>query len=860
MVKEKKGNATHTPMIQQFLKIKAAYPDLLLFYRMGDFYELFFDDAIKASALLDITLTKRGKAKGQDIPMCGVPYHAVEGYLAKLVKLGESVAICEQMGDPATSKGPVERKVIRVVTPGTVTDDALLQNPQENLLCALWQDQKQYGLASIELSSGRFTLYTLTSESALMGELVRLSPAEILVVEGNTTLNSDFNITPRPIWHFDEASARTVLTTQFNTRDLSGFGCQDQNTAICAAGALLVYIQETQLSALPHIQSLKLERHEDSIIIDAATRRNLEITEALNQNSKHCLLGLLDQTSTAMGSREVKRWISRPLRDIKLIQQRHQIIQFLLDGFYYADLATTLKGIGDIERIIGRIGLQSARPRDLTVLRESLKVLPQLQQQLKFKTALNTTSPLIEIKNKIAEHPQLVSLLEQAIIENPPVLIRDGGVLAEGYDKTLDELRNISKNADQFLLDLEQKEKKRTGIEGLKLGYNRVHGYYIEVSRLHSAKVPKDYIRRQTLKGAERYIIPQLKKFEEQVLSSKERALAREKILYECLLQQLIPEIAPLQDSIQAIAQLDVLVNFAQQAQRFDLQCPTLSTKKGIQIRGGRHLVVEEVSENPFIANDVVLHQKRRMLIITGPNMGGKSTYMRQTALIILLAYSGCFVPAVSANIGPIDRIFSRIGASDDLAGGRSTFMVEMEETANILHNATAESFILMDEIGRGTSTFDGLSLAHACAIELAEKIKGYCLFATHYFELTELSKQYSSISNVHLNAQEHDDQIVFLHRVKEGAANQSYGLQVATLAGVPKMVIQRAKAYLFALERQDVQHQQANLQQSLFDEPEANSSTTLATLAELKVDELTPKQALDLLYNLKKSAKKELQ
>ena len=848
-------------MIQQFLKIKSEYPDLLLFYRMGDFYELFFEDAVKASELLEITLTKRGKASGQDIPMCGVPYHAAEGYLAKLVKLGESVALCEQIGDPATSKGPVERQVVRVITPGTLTDDALLQNQQENLLCALWQDNQQYGLASLDLASGRFTLYPLATESAVNSELERLGPAELLIVEDNIKPLADFNLTRRPIWHFDEETAFSLLTQQFKTQDLIGFGCQkDDAMAVCAAGALLQYIQETQKSALPHIQGLRVERHEDSIIIDAATRRNLEISQSLSQNPKHCLLGLLDKTATAMGSREIKRWIGQPLREIELVTARHQCIQFLLEGLYYADLNQILKGIGDIERIISRIALKSARPRDLTVLRESLRLLPELQEQLNFNQALITESPFIDLKQQISTYPKMVDLLSRAVIETPPVLIRDGGVLAEGYDAKLDELRNISKNADQFLLDLEQAEKKRTGIDGLKLGYNRVHGYYIEVSRLHSDKVPEDYIRRQTLKGAERYIIPKLKKFEEQVLSSKERALAREKMLYEALLEQLIPKISALQYSIAAIAQLDVLVNFAERAESLNLQRPTLSNKDLIQIKGGRHLVVEQVSDNPFVANDVAMHNKRRMLTITGPNMGGKSTYMRQTALIVLLAYTGCFVPAESATIGVIDRIFSRIGASDDLAGGRSTFMVEMEETANILHNATSHSLVLMDEIGRGTSTFDGLSLAYACAIELAEKIKCYCLFATHYFELTELPKTFLSISNVHLNAKEHGEQIIFLHRVKEGSASQSYGLQVATLAGVPRIVVKRAKQYLFELEKSNIQTQGAGLQLSLFDEETKMESETLSELAKLKPDNLTPKQALDMLYALKKAAQKELE
>ena len=844
-------------MIQQYLKIKAAHPDLLLFYRMGDFYELFFDDAIKASSLLEITLTKRNKAKGKDIPMCGVPYHAADNYLKRLINLGESVAICEQIGDPATSKGPVERKVVRVVTPGTITDEVFLTDKKENLICAIWE-HKTFGLASIDCASGRFELYSLDNQEALESELERLQPAELLLCEENFNFQTKIKKTLRPIWHFDQDSAFELLRAQFKTRDLTGFGCQNESQAICAAGALLQYIQDTQRSALPHIQGLQLIRREDYVIIDAATRRNLEISQAVSHQPKHSLVGLLDKTSTAMGSRELNRWINQPLRDKKIIEMRHACIDLLLQAQFYKTLIDTLKGIGDIERIVTRIALKTARPRDLTLLRESLALLPTLQQQLNFEHLALPTDIFTHLQTKIATYPKVTDLLYRAVIENPPVLIRDGGVIADEYDQDLDEYRQLSQNANQFLLDLERDERKRTKIDTLKVSYNRVHGYYIEVSHLHTDKIPEDYIRRQTLKGAERYIIPKLKEFEIKVLSAKERALAREKVLYEQLLDLLAPHIADLQQTSAAIGELDVLVNFAERAETLDLKCPKLTDKNIIQIDAGRHLIVEQLNDAPFISNDIRMHQRRRMLTITGPNMGGKSTYMRQIALIVILAYTGCYIPAASANIGSIDRIFSRIGASDDLAGGRSTFMVEMEETANILHHATAQSLVLMDEIGRGTSTFDGLSLAYACAIALAEKIKCYTLFATHYFELTALPDTYPAITNVHLNALEHANTIVFMHRVKDGAASQSYGLQVAALAGIPKSVIDCAHAYLNELETN--RQQQTSIQLPLFDTQPKAKSALLDAVLQSKPDELTPKQAHDMLYALLKMAKKEIQ
>ena len=844
-------------MMQQYLRIKAENPGMLLFYRMGDFYELFYGDAEKAARLLDITLTKRGQSAGQPIPMAGVPFHAAENYLARLVKQGQSVAICEQVGDPAASKGPVERKVVRVVTPGTVTDEALLEDRRETLIAALWEQEDRFGLAVLDLAAGRFTIQELDSTEALTGEFERLKPAELLVAEDYTLpagLARSDGITRRPPWHFDLDSATARLTTQFGTRDLGGFGCDDRPLGVCAAGCLLHYVADTQRGALPHVTGLTVERREDALIIDAATRRNLEIDHAASGNPRHSLAGLVDRTATAMGSRLLRRWLNRPLRNRDTVRQRHAAVAELLEDFRYESLHELLAGVGDVERISARIGLKSARPRDLAVLRDSLALLPDVAQMLHERTA-----PLLrQLAAESAPRQDLRDLLEAAIVENPPVLIRDGGVLARGYDEDLDALKDLAENADRFLLDLEARERERTGIANLKVSYNRVHGYYLEVSRTQSDQVPADYVRRQTLKGAERFITPELKKFEDQVLSARERALAREKALYDALLDRLQPEIPGLQSLASALAALDVTANLAERASTLNMVAPEFTGVPGISITEGRHPVVEQVNDTPFVPNDTRFDEDRRILVITGPNMGGKSTYMRQTALIVILAFAGSFVPAAAAQIGPVDRIFSRIGASDDLAGGRSTFMVEMEETANILHNATAESLVLMDEIGRGTSTFDGLSLAWACAVDLATRIRALTLFATHYFELTTLPEEYPGIVNLHLDAVEHGDGIVFLHAVKEGPANQSYGLQVAQLAGVPRNVISRARTRLAELERNAQRHRdEATPQLALFSAPETAGHPALEELKGLNPDELTPRDALDALYRIRELAER---
>ncbi len=846
--------SNHTPMMQQYLRIKQQHRNQLVFYRMGDFYELFYDDAKKAAQLLDITLTKRGQSGGEPIPMAGIPYHAVEGYLARLLRLRQSVAIAEQTGDPTTSKGPVERKVVRILTPGTVSDEALLDERQDNILLAINQRHNHFGLASLDISSGRFHVLEVAGEEALISEVERLSPAELLLNDEHSWpegLVRRPGSSKRPPWDFDRESAIDQLTRQFQTQSLDGFGCGDLSLAIEAAGCLLQYARETQRTALPHIRGLSLENRDESVVLDAASRKNLELTLNMNGGREHTVAAVLDCTATAMGSRLLGRWINRPLRNIDKLLARQSAISAIKDDCHFESLHSILKRIGDIERILSRVALKSARPRDLARLRDSLVELPVLQQQL-----VLVDSPTVQtLAVAISEYPELSDLLKQAIIENPPVVIRDGGVIGTGYDTELDELRSLSENAGDYLLQLELRERERTGLSSLKVGYNRVHGYYIELSRRESDHAPIDYIRRQTLKSTERFVTPELKEFEDKALSSKSRALAREKLLYDQLLDTLAEQLGPLQECAMALSELDVLNNLAERAETLNFCQPEILPAPGIEIVEGRHPVVEQVLDDPFVANSVTFNVQRRMLIITGPNMGGKSTYMRQTALIVLLAHIGSFVPATSARIGLVDRIFTRIGSSDDLAGGRSTFMVEMTETANILHNATSESLVLMDEIGRGTSTFDGLSLAWACAQHLADSVRAFTLFATHYFELTHLPEQCNTVVNVHLNATEHDDRIVFLHAVQEGPASQSYGLQVAQLAGVPHRVIQRARHKLALLEQPaPATMQTVTVQADLFASAEPHPAVEL--LKSSDPDNITPRQAVELLYTLKGLAK----
>ncbi|CAH2790649.1 MAG: DNA mismatch repair protein MutS [uncultured Caballeronia sp.] len=880
------GLSQHTPMMQQYLRIKAEHPGTLVFYRMGDFYELFFEDAEKAARLLDLTLTQRGASGGNPIKMAGVPHHACEQYLAKLVKLGESVAICEQIGDPATSKGPVERKVVRVVTPGTLTDAALLSDKNDVYLLALCPAHNRrgvvtsVGLAWLNLASGALRL-TEVAPAQVSTALERIRPAETLVADSLTDLQASVSVTNLgaghvaitrvPAWHFDVGSGMQRLREQLDVASLDGFGAQTLTCACGAAGALLLYAAATQGRQLHHVCSLKVEYESEYVGLDPATRRNLELTETLRGTESPTLFSLLDTCCTTMGSRLLRHWLHHPPRDASIAQARQQAIGALIEapsGGGLDTLRAALRKVSDIERITGRLALLSARPRDLSSLRDTFAGLPELRALV---AGVSAHALALERITTALEPPhECLDLLTNAIAPEPAALIRDGDVIARGYDPDLDELRDISKNCDQFLIDLEARERARTGIANLRVEYNKVHGFYIEVTRGQTDKVPDDYRRRQTLKNAERYITPELKTFEDKALSAQERALARERALYDALLQNLLPFIADCQRVAGALAELDLLCAFAERARALDWVAPEFTVDAGIDIEQGRHPVVEAQVEQ-FIANDCCLSQDRKLLLITGPNMGGKSTFMRQTALIALMAYVGSYVPAKCARFGALDRIFTRIGAADDLAGGRSTFMVEMTEAAVILNDASASSLVLMDEIGRGTSTFDGLALAWAITRHLLTHNGCYTLFATHYFELTQLPAEFAQAANVHLSAVEHDHGIVFLHAVSEGPANQSYGLQVAQLAGVPSPVIRAARKHLVLLEQQSVSQPAAQF--DLFasqpyapyaDEEEAEEAEeeeeekleapehpVLNRLRALDPNDLRPRDALDLLYEL---------
>lgn len=862
---------THTPMMRQYLRIKAEHPDTLLFYRMGDFYELFYDDAQHAARLLDISLTQRGESAGEPIPMAGVPYHAADNYLARLLKLGESVAICEQIGDPATSKGPVERQVVRIVTPGTVSEEALLEAGRDNILAAVAPETDGYGVAALELTTGHFSVSYYPDNASLAGALARLEPAEVLVPEyqePGSVLAGQPGLRRRPDWEFAPDSAYQALLRQFGTQDLSGFGLTAEHPGIAAAGSILQYVKDTQRSALPHIRSLQEERQQDAIYLDQATRQNLELTRNLSGGHEYTLAAVLDKTATPMGSRLLKRWLHQPSRQREELTARLQLVEHLLQTQGWELIQPLLRQLGDVERILARIGLQSARPRDLSRLRDALALLPRLNE-------LRTELALTEFLPHFPEHQQWHEHLTAALVSNPPVLIRDGGVIASGFQQELDELRELGAGGHQHLAEIEQRERQATGISSLKLGFNKVHGYYIEMSRAAADQVPDYYQRRQTLKNVERYILPELKQFEDQVLQSQSKALALEKQIYQQLLEQLLEPLASLQQTARQLARLDVLTCFAERAATLDYCAPQFAEQTGLKISAGRHPVVEYYSDQPFIANDTHLNHSEHLQVITGPNMGGKSTYMRQCALITLLAHTGSFVPAREAIVGPVDRIFTRIGAADELASGRSTFMVEMSETANILHNATSQSLVLLDEIGRGTSTYDGLALAWACAEALTQR-EALTLFATHYFELTALAESWPGVCNMHVEAKEHDRQIAFLYRVSPGAASRSFGIQVAQLAGVPDAVLKRATSCLHHFERQN---QQATVPTTTDarnpDLPAADSPQAVTSqqsqqalpglpdplreeLQQLNPDELTPRAALELVYRWRALAQDE--
>ena len=853
---------SHTPLMKQFFAAKAEYPDLLLFFRMGDFYELFYDDARKAARLLDITLTQRGSSAGAPIPMAGVPVHAYEGYLARLVALGESVAICEQIGDPALAKGLVERKVVRIVTPGTVTDEALLNERRDTLLMAVSRGKVGFGLAWADLAGGRFLVNEVENADALEAELSRLEPAELLVPDEEglpAFLQTRTGMRRRAPWLFDADSGRRQLLKFFGLHDLTGFGIDDRPLATAAAGALLGYVEETQKQRLPHLTAIAMESSGDAIAMNAATRRHLELDTRVDGDTRHTLLGVLDSTISPMGGRLLRRWLHRPLRDQHVLRQRHQAVATLIESRADDSLREHFRALGDVERILTRVALRSARPRDLSTLRDGLAMLPAIRDAV-----ASLDSPrLATLSAELGEHGDTASVLANAVAEQPPMKLSDGGVIASGHDAELDELRRLSTHADQFLIDLETRERESSGINSLKVGYNRVHGYYIEISKALAERAPVHYTRRQTLTNAERYITEELKSFEDKVLSARERSLSREKLLYEALLDALGERLEPLKRCASALSELDVLAGFSERAQALDWSQPELVAENGLRIERGRHPVVEAVREEPFEPNDLVLDDERRMLVITGPNMGGKSTYMRQNALIVLLAHIGSFVPASRAVIGPMDRILTRIGAGDDLARGQSTFMVEMAETSYILHHATPQSLVLMDEIGRGTSTYDGLALADAVARHLAATNRCHTLFATHYFELTALAVPGSGIANVHLDAVEHHDKergdtLVFMHSVKDGPADRSFGLQVAALAGLPKTTVQQARRRLAELEQRGGESHAFQMAPQALDAPQQFGlfapapSAAQEALAALDPDELTPKQALEALYRLK--------
>ena len=844
--------------MQQYLDIKSQYPKLLLLYQMGDFYELFYDDAKLAARLLDITLTSRSRADKEPIPMAGVPVHAVESYIAKLVQQGESVVLCNQMGDSKASRGLVERKVVRIITPGTLTEESLLQERKENLLVSIHEDKDNYGIATVELSSGNFTLCECENAETLNAEIKRLQPSEILLAEDqDLSLSTPAQRTARPTWHYAYDYCHRILCEQMNTRDLSGFGCDRMYSAVCAAGALFHYLKETQKTVLPHLSKLTVEYLQDYIAIDAESRACLEIDSSFSGQDKHSLTAIYDKTSSAMGSRCLRRWFGQPLKDHDRINNRLDAVAWLLDDGDRDAITQKLKKISDLERIISRLALLTARPRDLLGMRETLEILPDIQALVERADVrlLRKISAMFNIKQTIVE------TLRKAIKDQPPATIRDGGVIKEGFDAKLDELRNLSSHADDYLLKLENDEKQRSGLSNLRIGYNKIHGYYIEVSKAQAKHVPEDYQCVQTLKNASRFTIPALHQFQGRILAAQEQALAYEKKLYLELMQGFLPELGILKACAQGLATLDVFNSLACCAHRYNYRRPEFSEQIGIKIIAGRHPVAERTMGKEFIPNDLYMDEQRRILIITGPNMGGKSTYMRQTALIVLLAHIGAYIPADKAIIGPIDRIFTRIGASDDISSGRSTFMVEMTETANILNNASSQSLILMDEIGRGTSTFDGMSLAWACVAYLAEHNRALTLFASHYFELTSLDRHYETVHNVHIDAIEHKEKIIFLYKVKAGPANKSYGLQVAKLAGVPEDVIRVARQKLHRLEAQQKQlngDAQITLEFPSRKSREIGSDRKLvAMLCKLDLDALSPREAQAKLYEIKNEAEK---
>lgn len=840
----------HTPMIRQYLHIKSQYPNILVLYRLGDFYELFFEDAVQTAQLLNITLTSRGQSAGKPVPMAGIPYHALDHYLAKLIQAGKSVAICEQMEDAPTT-GPIRREITRLITPGTLSEDLLLDAEHDNILMVITTDNQRFGYAAVEIISGRFWVQELDTLGALSAELERLKPAEVLLNDGFSLppnfLQATAAIEYRPKWEFSFSQAKRLLCEQFDIKDLHNLGIEHLPLGITAAGCMLQYLQHTHQKKIFHLHPPKTEHTQTTIFLDATTRKNLELTSHPRTESSHTLFGLLNKNATAMGTRLLRRWINHPIRDRTELKHRQQAITVLHQHpEKIPALASILKKMGDLERSVGRLALGSAKPKDLLHVRTALETLPLLDEQ---RQPFRKNPKLSQLIISAHEFRPVVQLLGAALSSTPSAHIRDGQVIAQGYDTQLDELRHLANNANDYLLALEKKERETTGIASLKFGYNRVFGYYIEISKGQADNAPSHYIRRQTLKNCERFIIPELQTFEEKILSSRNKALAREKWLYEDLLHRLEPYHRMLQLCAEKLAELDVLNTLAERAITLRYVAPEFVAEPIIQITAGRHPIVEHSHTEPFVPNDVLLTPNRRLLLITGPNMGGKSTYMRQTALIVILAHIGSFVPAEKAIIGPIDQIFTRIGASDDLSAGKSTFMVEMSETAYILHHATTQSLVLMDEIGRGTSTFDGLALAYATAEYLSSYLQAFTLFSTHYFELTALGNTHAGICNVHLDALEQEEHFVLLHTVKEGPANKSYGIQVARLAGLPKSVLETAQNKLTSLEEKIPNHSKENKKFLVNSHPSVHPALQL--LSTVHPDELTPKAALDFLYRL---------
>lgn len=867
--------SSNTPMMRQYLEIKSEYPDAILFFRLGDFYEMFHEDAVTASRVLGLTLTSRNKGAAEQVPLCGIPYHSSQGYIARLVGNGFKVAVCEQVEDPRAVKGIVKRQVTEVVTPGLVVDTDTLQPKENNFLMALCQADEDLGVAFVDITTGDFRVTQCRDLDELGSEVLSIAPREVLIADDETgqalhaALREQLEgrlVNPLPGWVYEYDRARGLLLDFFQVKSLDGFGCESLPAAVRAAGAVLHYLEESRKGGLDHIRTPATYLTQDYLILDAATRRNLELTGTMAEGRKKgSLLGVLDRTVTAMGGRKLRHWISYPLASVSRIQARHAALAELVEkSLLRADLHEALDGVYDLERLAGKISMANANAKDLIALRASVARLPGMLEQLGSLDA----ALLNELATRIDPLDDVSELIGRAIVDEPPFVLREGGLIRDGYNEELDELRTISRDGKGWIARLEQQERERTGIGSLKVRFNKVFGYYIEVTRTHLARVPEDYERKQTLVNAERFITPALKEYESKVLGAEERTVTLEYDLFQQVRQQVALQGRRLQETADALAALDVLLALATVAHDGNYVRPEVDESTVLTIEEGRHPVIERMSlEERFVPNDAILDtRENQLLIITGPNMAGKSTYMRQVALITLMAHMGSFVPARQAHIGLVDRIFTRVGASDNLASGHSTFMVEMTETANILNHATQRSLIVLDEIGRGTSTFDGVSIAWAVAEYLHDntRVAAKTLFATHYHELAELARTRDRVQNWNIAVKEWNDQIIFLRRIVKGSASHSYGIQVARLAGIPLQVIDRAKEVLHNLEagelaleeppplaRKRGQKRPAESPQlSLF---AAGPDPLREKLQEIDVSVLTPLEALNVLDGLKK-------